>query len=242
MSFTLQCGRLCNQIFRNIVTSQLAKKHDLNCKYSSHLLIKKLGIELFSGKKRYRETIEVNDENYFSLLNQEKLEKNINPNKSFFQTKELSSYVYSFLQNSKESIINANCFKERYNCNNDLFIHIRIGDVADLNPGVEYYKQAIELVKSSETINKIYVSTDSPHSKIIIELQRLFPEIIIKNYQPVETIMFGSTCKNIILSHGSFSAIIGYLGFYSKIYYPDYSRTKRIWFGDMFSIENWIKL
>ena len=38
---------------------------------------------------------------------------------------------------------------------------------------------------------------------------------------PVKTIQFGSTCKHIVLSHGSFSAMIGYLGFFSQVYYPN---------------------
>lgn len=44
-----------------------------------------------------------------------------------------------------------------------------------------------------------------------------------------------------ILSHGSFSAVIGYLSFFSNVYYPEYELNK-IWYGDMFSIDNWIKL
>jgi hypothetical protein len=57
----------------------------------------------------------------------------------------------------------------------------------------------------------------------------------------ITTFKFASTCKHIILSHGSFSALIGYLSFFSNIYYPEYEANK-IWFGDMFSIDNWIKL
>ena len=62
----------------------------------------------------------------------------------------------------------------------------------------------------------------------------------IIDYNEQLTIQFATTCKNIILSHGSFSAIIGYLSFYSTIYYPEYEINK-IWFGDMFSIDGWIK-
>ena len=49
--------------------------------------------------------------------------------------------------------------------------------------------------------------------------------IAFLNINPIETIQFGSTCKNIILSHGSFSAVIGYLGFYSNIYYMNKNST-----------------
>jgi hypothetical protein len=38
----------------------------------------------------------------------------------------------------------------------------------------------------------------------------------IINLDDIETILFGSTCKNIILSSGSYSFIIGLLAFYTK--------------------------
>ena len=62
----------------------------------------------------------------------------------------------------------------------------------------------------------------------------------IIDFGEIHTFQFASTCKHIILSHGSFSAVIGYLSFFSDIYYPEYESNK-IWYGDMFSINNWIK-
>lgn len=56
----------------------------------------------------------------------------------------------------------------------------------------------------------------------------------------IHTIQFASTCKHIVLSHGSFSAVIGYLAFFSNVYYPAYGDT--MWYGDMFSIDGWKKL
>ena len=35
----------------------------------------------------------------------------------------------------------------------------------------------------------------------------------------LKIIQFGSTCKYVILSYGSFSAFIGYISFFSKVYY-----------------------
>ena len=73
-----------------------------------------------------------------------------------------------------------------------------------------------------------------------IQIINFYPATKILDYNEILTIQFASTCRNIILSHGSFSAIIGYLSFYSTIYYPEYEINK-IWFGDMFSIDGWIK-
>ena len=60
------------------------------------------------------------------------------------------------------------------------------------------------------------------------------------NSSEVETIMFGSTCNNIILSGGTFSWLIGFLAVKSeKIFYPE---IKEKWFGDIFSFTNWNRI
>jgi hypothetical protein len=76
---------------------------------------------------------------------------------------------------------------------------------------------------------------------MIIQLLKLYPSARLIHFDEIDTFQYASTCKNIILSHGSFSAVIGYLSFFSNIHYPEYELNK-IWYGDMFSINNWIKL
>jgi hypothetical protein len=163
----------------------------------------------------------------------------LNPNSSYFQTKEITNFLYNYLHrdNIKSNIINNNSFKERYNNNNDLFVHIRLTDAQHFNPGIKYYINAIKNIN----FNNLYISTDDKNHNIIIELLQLYPSSQLINYDEITTFQFASTCKNIILSHGSFSAVIGYLSFFSNIYYPEYELNK-IWYGDMFSINNWIKL
>ena len=59
-------------------------------------------------------------------------------------------------------------------------------------------------------------------------------------YDEVETIMFGSTCKYIILTGGSFSYIIGLFGFFSKIYYLKGLNT---WYPpELFHIDDWTEI
>ena len=74
--------------------------------------------------------------------------------------------------------------------------------------------------------NNIYISSDDFNSELIKNVKKKYPKIIFINKDPIETIQFGSTCKFIILSHGTFSAIIGYLAFYSTIYYPGFWHPK----------------
>ena len=240
MSSTVySAGRLCNQIIRNICTSILAEKYDLNVVYSSYNLISKLGIHLFTqGKNKYNETIKVTDENYLIILNEYKnMHYNIDTCWSFFQTKEISHLLYDYLHdnNHKNSIIESNPFKNRYLNNNDCFVHVRLGDIAHLNPGFEYYNKAISQLPS---FDKLYIGTDTPENPIIKQLVKSYPSVYVLPYSEVETIQFASTNKYIILSHGSFSAFIGWISFYSQVYYPSHSNNE--WYGKgMYTIPSW---
>ena len=232
-------GRLGNQIIRNLALSLLAEKHNLKVDYYNKNLISKLGIELFSGSNSYNNTQYLTDDNYFTIYNSDELNHNLNPNDNYFQTKAIISVLYNYLHkdNIKQNIIGNNNFKERYSNNNDLFIHIRLGDVARFNPGIKYYINAIQNIN----FENLYISTDDKNNNMIIELLRLYPSSKLTEFDEIKTFQFASTCKHIILSHGSFSAIIGYLSYFSNVYYPEYELNKQ-WYGDMFSIDNWIKL
>lgn len=227
------CGRLCNKIIRNLAISFIAEKNNLFVKYSSSDIINELGIKLFEGTRVHNNTIEITDSNYFTLFEKKSIESNLNANGHYFQTKDITNLIYKHIQSEKDYIINVNPFKQRFNNNNDIFIHVRLTDTAYLNPGLKYYLKALESIKA----DKIFVSSDDKNHEIVKELLKISNCYLI-DYDEVKTLQFGSTCKNIILSHGSFSAVIGYLSFYSTIYYPEYEQG-RIWYGDMFSIPLW---
>lgn len=238
ITITVENGRLGNQIIRNLAVSLIAEKHNLIVEYCNRDKIQKLGIELFSGKQCFTETKELIDDNYFSVLNGYMLTYNLNPNASYFQTKNITNFLYKYLHSEKikSNIIQKNKFKQRYNVNNDLFIHIRLGDVANKNPGIHYYMNTIKTIE----YDNIFIATDSPSHDIIQTLFSTYPDSKFVNWDEIDIIQFASTCKNIILSHGSFSAVIGYLAFFSRVHYPEYEIHK-MWYGDMFSIEGWIK-
>lgn len=239
MTTTINNGRLGNQIIRNLAVSLVAEKHNLKVDYYNKFLINELGIKLFSGNNSYDIIQYLTDDNYFAIYNSDELKYNLNPNDNYFQTKEITNFLHNYLltEKVKSSIIYNNPFKFRYNNNNDLFIHIRLSDVAHLNPGIKYYINAIKNIH----FDNLYISTDEKNHNIIIDLLQLYPHAQLINYDEIATFQFASTCKHIILSHGSFSAVIGYLSFFSDIYYPEYELNK-IWYGDMFSIDKWIKL
>jgi hypothetical protein len=234
---TEQNGRLCNQIIRNLAISLIAEKQNLYVDYANYKLIKELGINLFIGEHKFKNSKIINNDNFFNTLNLQEntLKSNIDGNSSYFQTKEITNFLYSYLHKNKESIINANPLKDDYENNNDCFIHIRLGDVADKNPGLNYYLEALSKIE----FTNLFIASDDIKHHIVKDICNKYPSAIIINGDEKKTIQTGSTKKYIILSHGSFSAIIGYLGFFSTIYYPKYN-PKKIWYGDMFSIPNWI--
>lgn len=208
-------GRLGNQIFRNIAISILAKKYDLYVDYFNYDLIKSLGINLYVGTKKYKDTIIVSDSNFEDILNCNKLKSNINGDLSFFQTLEISTFIYYYLQDNMNEIIINNEYRDRYNNNNDVFLHVRLSDVSKSNPGANYYLYCLEHLQ----FDNIYLATDDFNHFIIKIIKEKYPNIKFVFKDTVDTIKFGSTCKYIILSHGTFSCIIGYLSFFSNVYF-----------------------
>jgi hypothetical protein len=237
-STTDKQGRLGNQIIRNLAVSVIAQKHDLKVSYSSKKNIDDLGIKLYSGTNVHKKTNKLHDDNFFEVYNSSDIDYNLGPNGNFFQSQSIIKVLYEHLQSDevKSNIMECNPYKDRYNNNNDLYIHVRLGDVEKFNPGIQYYKKAIEMNK----FDNVHISTDSKCHRIIKELLKKYPNASLIEYNEVNTIQFASTCKNVILSHGSFSAIIGYLSYFSTVYYPKYRiGGKQMWHGDMFSIDGW---
>tara|TARA_B100001758_G_scaffold30192_1_gene21564 strand:- start:9085 stop:9816 length:732 start_codon:yes stop_codon:yes gene_type:complete len=216
---SLGWGRLCNQIFRSIAISMLAQKHNLKVeqyplKYID--IIHKLGIILFSGTNNYSHTKKLNDDNYLSYLSTENINHSFSIDYCFFQTKEISDLIFNYINTTcKDNIIKCNKFKERYNNNNDIFIHIRLGDTIQWRIETKYYINIINTIN----YDNIYISSDTLNDKEIMKIKNMFKNVHLIDYNEIDTLHFGSTCKNLILSNGSFSAIIGYMAFYSNVYY-----------------------
>jgi hypothetical protein len=127
----------------------------------------------------------------------------------------------------------------RYETNNDVFIHVRLGDVPFHNPGFAYYDRVL----SGLEFTTGYITSDTINHPICLALIRKYRLQIINPHAQIEDILqLGSTCKHIILSAGTFSWLIGLLGFHSQIYYPDPSQ-KRRWHGNIFEcMPGWNKI
>lgn len=252
MSSTVQTpGRFGNHFIRNILMHILAEKYDLDVNYSYWSHIHTLGIPLYCGSNIFQENRIVDSDTKMEVLLQETesldssfvLQTNlIMQGEIYCQTREMTNRIYEYLRSERirDGIIQSNPFRSRYQNNNDIFVHIRLGDVADKNPGFAYYEKVLNSLET-KGYDRIFLSSDSPDHSICQKIFKGYRNTAFLQVDEIQTIQFASTCRNIVLSHGSFSAIIGYLSFFSEVYYPVYDLAK-IWYGDMFSVPGFKKV
>ena len=238
-------GRFGNSFFIGMALSFVAKNNDLLVSYKNKERLKHLGIDLFVGNKTYETSINLNDKNFMELIIGQPILKNITIEKNVWcQTKEFALYLrdYFNIYENKNAIIKANYVKERYNTNNDVFVHIRLGDLLNLekihnrqfNQSFEYYDKVLSNLK----FEKGYYSSDSIHHPICKKLSEKYN---LKTFFDSEekTIMFASTCKYLVLSSGTFSWMMGFFGYFSEVYYP---KINIKWHGDIFVFPEWSEI
>jgi len=231
-------GRFGNLFFVNMVMHFISKNYNLKTTYKYHDKFINLGIDFYIGNNTYEESTYLTELNYFDLITKNDNFTNIIvTNNSWFQNYEFCLFleIYFNQENIKNKIIQKNKFSDRYNNNNDLFVHVRLNDIEELsnNNSFEYYDSIIK----KYNFDNGYISSDNLNNSICYNLMKKYSLKII-NLNEEETIMFGSTCNNIVLSGGTFSWLIGFLAFYSKnINYPNNNKK---WYGDIFIYKNWI--
>ena len=209
-------SRLGNEIVRSIAGSIIAEKHNLSFKYhNNEKIIKKIGIPLFSGTNIYENTKLVNNDNYLTVLNSANIDYNVSM-KSYCQTKQITDEIHKYLNSEKNinHFISNNKYKDKYQNNNDCFIHIRLGDVKKWNQGFKYYGYVLSKLKC----DNIYIATDENNNDLIKEIQNKYDNVTILGSDFVDIFQLASTCRYVILSYGTFSAIVGYTAFYSTVY------------------------
>lgn len=232
-------ARFGNLFFLNICLHMFSQKFDLKCSYKYEKDFNKLGIYFNKGNKIYKKNILLTDRNFENVLESDISPRNIIINNSvWFHTNRFCGMIKDYFDRNNlfANIRTQNLYNSKYNNNNYLFIHVRLGDVSNKTCNLEkYYSKTIESLR----FDKGFIASDSINHdlcKLLIDKYKL----TIIDMSEVGTIMFGSVCKNIILSGGTFSWLIGFLALdTSKIFYPE---LKDKWYGDIFSFSNWNKI
>lgn len=222
MSVCKGSGRFGNYFIRSVATSIIAEKFNLSISYDSkyeHNIIE-LGINLFNGTNEYKTSIHLCNKNFIDIYNNDSIHDNI-ISRDYLQQKDITSLINCYLNKDKvkNRVIESNKFKHRYRNNNDCFIHVRLGDVEKYNPGFQYYDKILSKLQ----FDTLYIGSDSPNSIVIKQLLQKYTNAVCCEYGMTDTILFGSTCKHVVLSYGTFSSTIGYFSFYSYVYPVPYT-------------------
>ena len=217
-------GRFGNVLFYNVVLSFLSKKSDLKVSYKQSLETEKvLGISLYTGTKVFDTNFLLTDQVIDKVFENLELIKNKNlVIAGYFQTSVVAKYIKSAI-------------KPKPVTTNSIFVHVRLGDIigSGNNENYDYYSTALSKIPNIGG----FISSDSPDHQICKTL------MVNYNLTPftgteVDTILFGSSCKYLVLSKGTFSWWMGILSS-GQVYYP---QSKKIWHGDIFVFPEWNKI
>ena len=224
-------GRLANRFFQNMAVHFVANKYNILATYISETPFHDLGIELYKdGKIQTQANIQqMTESTFMDILVSEKKDCRIEYVFGYYQTREFAFFLK--LNMNWERILEHNKFKKRYNTNDDVFVHVRLGDIVHWNPGFNYYDSILQGL----TFRTGFLTSDSPNHPIVLTLLQKY-NMLLFDKNEVDTLMFGSTCKHIVLSNGTFSWLIGFLGIYSTVYFP---KIKKVWHGDIFVFPEW---
>ena len=202
-------GRFGNKIFQQMAVSLLAEKYDLRASYLRVEEFAELGVPLYNGKKLMKgDDVELTDDLLFKLLTANgsgELTGRLRVN-GFYQSPWFSQYLRAVFRGKYfTSLHRANPWRERVGANNDTFVHVRLGDMADIRT-----RLASDFIKAiGSPAGRVYIASDSLDHDIIRELVTYLNATLLDNWSIVRTIQFGSTCAYIVLSDGSFSWTIG---------------------------------
>ena len=223
-SINFNNSSIISLFYINMALHFIAIKNNLCVEYEFYDEFKQIGIELFIGKNNYNleNPILLSDDNFLELIIGKPINKNVSLHCNLScQTIDFISYLRKYFDEEfqKNNIIKNNKFKERYTNNNDVFAHVYIGDKSTIQT-IDYFDKILkELV-----FQKGYILSDNI-DHIICKLLIIKYNLIIINYNDVDTIMFSSTCKNIILSNDIYSLLIGFMAYDSHIYFPKVMNT-----------------
>jgi hypothetical protein len=204
-------GRLGNILLQNVGASILAKKFNYKVnEYYNTYEMDRLGVKLYEGSIINENYRQYGDSSLISLLaSQGEIDHGICYD-GFFQVLE---FLTDYRDEIKSSIQRDNWNKRNIS---DVFIHVRLGDSINYNPGLQYYERCLDLIPSKQDI---YISSDSPDHPIVTALCTEH-QCILVDTGPVDTMNFARTFNNMILSNGTFSWWLAMLGSPDNIFYP----------------------
>lgn len=216
-------GRTGNLLLQNIGISIIAKKFNKYVgNYSPLQDSDILGLHLYSGDIKDSSILNYYDTDVFDILQSNEMNNGI----LFDGLFQMRNFVIDY----KSEILSH--FNLKYeNKPNQVFVHVRLGDITHTNPGLEYYRTALNKLNFESG----YIASDSPENNIV---RSLIQEYNLEFYDnsPIKILEFAKNFDNLVLSKGTFSWWIGLLSKSNNIYYPINDIG---WHGDIFVFDDW---
>jgi len=222
-------GRLGNKLLQTAGASILAKKKNLKvANYDPES--KSFGMKLFEGGRHFSDGLMHLSDNHLMAFMEEELVENMRTGWLLNCGFQVKDFILKYEDEIREHFPVYYAPTEK---RNNLFVHVRLDDVANINPGFDYYDKCIKDID----FEKGHISSDDPRHPIPQALAKKY-NLNFVNASPSNTIKFATNFDNLVLSGGTFSWWMGFLGRAKNIYYPLPVEGK-IWHGDIFCFPRW---
>jgi hypothetical protein len=232
-------GRFGNRLFGNLALHFLSQKYQIPIEYTYERECNELGIKFHKCTGRILTNpipLAITDSTFMDFINYDiSGEPVFRIEDAYFQTREFALYLVNYFAKPdiRQAIRNANPFRDRYTTNRSVFVHVRLGDKTGQNiSSKEYFTKALNSISFKDG----YIASDTPNHPLVQELIKEYNLILFQDTE-VRTIQLASTCRYQVLSQGTFSFIMGLLGFDTDL--VQWPQIKQPWHGDIFVIPEW---
>ena len=228
--FGFRAGRFGNRFFGNMATHFLSKTYDCPIEYSREAEFAEFGLQFHKAEaKTHARQLGISDDMFVNAIQADHPEPaNLYYacDHNYFQTPDFVAYLQAYFakESNRAPIRTANPWSGREN--RDVFVHVRIGDVEKHMPPLSYFEEQLDAIP----FVKGYIGSDSPHHPTVQHLIRKYGLTLFQDTE-VRTVQFANSCKYLVLSHGTFSWMMGFFAFDSEVVCPSW---KAAWHGDIF--------
>jgi hypothetical protein len=241
MPLEFGAGRLANRFFGNMIYSLLSEKYKLRAIYPREGELAEMGFVFYKQATEdltHRDIcVELDNDNVVEYIKGDypvdRVQFRVKPD-TYYQTPAICHlFKEVFSDEARRALLREkNPFRGRYGTNNDVFVHVRLGDTIQHCPSISYFANALGQI----SFERGWISSDSPFHPLVQTLIAKYNlRLVIES--PHRTIQFANTCKHLVLSHGTFSWMMGFFAFNAQtVIYP---RVKAQWHGDIFVFPEW---